>query len=92
MREGGSIWQSLDETRLFSDIAIEMTRVGEQTGALHEMLENISEFYDEEIDTRLGTVMALIEPLMLIGMGIVIAFMLLAIYMPLMQSYSQSSY
>ena len=56
------------------------------------MLENISEFYDEEIDTRLGTVMALIEPLMLIGMGIVIAFMLLAIYMPLMQSYSQSSY
>ena len=92
VREGGSIWQSLDETQLFSDIAIEMTRVGEQTGALHEMLENISEFYDEEIETKLGTVMALIEPLMLIGMGIVIAFMLLAIYMPLMQSYSQSSY
>ncbi len=92
VREGSSIWQSLDETHLFSDIAIEMTRVGEQTGALHEMLENISEFYDEEIETKLGTVMALVEPLMLIGMGIIIAFMLLAIYMPLMQSYSQSSY
>ncbi len=92
VREGGSIWQSLDETQLFSDIAIEMTRVGEQTGALHEMLENISEFYDEEIETRLGMMMALLEPLMLIGMGVIVAFMLLAIYLPLLRSYAQSSY
>lgn len=92
VREGGSIWQSLDETQLFSDIAIEMTRVGEQTGALHEMLENISEFYDEEIETRLGLMMALLEPLMLIGMGVIVAFMLLAIYLPLLRSYAQSSY
>lgn len=92
VREGGSIWESLDETQLFSDIAIEMTRVGEQTGALHEMLENISEFYDEEIETRLGLMMALLEPLMLIGMGVIVAFMLLAIYLPLLRSYAQSSY
>jgi type IV pilus assembly protein PilC len=92
VREGGSVWQSLEETGLFNDIAIEMTRVGEQTGSLHAMLENISEFYDEEIDTRLGTIMSLIEPVMLIGMGCIVGFMLLAIYLPLLRSYAQSSF
>ncbi len=92
VREGSSIWQALDDTHLFNDIAIEMTRVGEQTGALHDMLENISIFYDEEIETRLGTIMSLIEPLMLIGMGCVVGFMLLAIYLPLLKSYAQSAF
>jgi type IV pilus assembly protein PilC len=91
VREGSSLWQSLDETKLFNDIAIEMTRVGESTGALQEMLANVSDFYDEEIETRLGTVMALVEPLMLIGMGLIVGGMLLAIYLPLLRSYAQSA-
>jgi type IV pilus assembly protein PilC len=90
VREGSSLWQAIDATGLFSDIAIEMTKVGESTGALSEMLTNISDFYDEEIDTNLGTLMALLEPLMLIFMGLIVAMMLLAIYLPLLRSYSQT--
>jgi type IV pilus assembly protein PilC len=67
-----------------------MTKVGESTGALADMLGNVAEFYDEEIDTRLGTIMALLEPVMLIFMGIIVAMMLLAIYLPLLKSYSQT--
>jgi len=91
VREGGSLWESLEETRLFSDIAIEMTKVGESTGSLAEMLTNVSDFYDEEIDTRLSTIMALLEPAMLISMGMIVALMFLAIYLPLLRSYAQSS-
>ena len=52
------------------------------------MLVNISDFYDQEIDNRLATMMALMEPVMLIGMGIIVALMLLAMYLPLLRSYS----
>jgi type IV pilus assembly protein PilC len=90
VREGSSLWQALDATGLFSDLAIEMTKVGESTGALSDMLINVSEFYDEEIDTSLSTIMALLEPGMLIFMGMIVAMMLLAIYLPLLQSYSKS--
>jgi type IV pilus assembly protein PilC len=92
VREGGSLWQSLENTGLFNDIAIEMTKVGESTGSLQDMLANISDFYDEEIETRLSTVIALLEPAMLIGMGFVVGGMLLAIYLPLLRSYAQSAY
>ncbi len=92
VREGGSLWQSLEDTHLFSDIAIEMTKVGESTGALQEMLTHVSDFYDEEIDSRLATIIALLEPAMLIGMGALIGVMFLAIYMPLLRSYSQTSF
>jgi type IV pilus assembly protein PilC len=65
-----------------------MTKVGESTGALSEMLVNVSDFYDEEIDSNLSTIMALLEPAMLIFMGLLVAMMMLAIYMPLLKSYS----
>lgn len=92
VREGESLWESLEETGLFNDIAIEMTKVGESTGSLHEMLANVADFYDEETETLLGTIIALLEPVMLIGMGIVVGGMLLAIYLPLLRSYAQSQY
>ncbi len=91
VREGSALWSSLEETGLFDDLALEMTRVGESTGSLNDMLENISEFYEDEIDTRLETTMSLLEPLMLIFMGLIIAMMLLAIYLPLMRGYAQSA-
>ncbi|HEU4400592.1 MAG TPA: type II secretion system F family protein [Candidatus Polarisedimenticolia bacterium] len=91
VREGGSLWQSLEETGLFNDIAIEMTKVGESTGSLHEMLANIADFYDEEIETRIATIMVFLEPVMLVGMGLFVALIMLAIYLPLLKSYAQSS-
>jgi len=90
VREGSALWQALDDTHLFSDIAVEMTRVGESTGALSEMLISVADFYDEEIDTRLSTVMSLLEPFMLIFMGLIVALMMLAIYLPLLRSYAQA--
>ena len=90
VREGRALWESLDERRLVAAIAIEMIKVGESTGSLEEMLENTSEFMDEEIDFRLTRVVSLIEPLMLVFMAAVVGTMLLAIYLPLIRTYGQS--
>ena len=92
VREGGSLWESLEATGLFNDIAIEMTRVGESTGSLHDMLANVSDFYDEEIEARINTIMVFIEPVMLVVMGGFVVLIMLAIYLPLLRSYAQSTY
>lgn len=85
VREGEPLWRSLDATNVTSDLAVEMIKVGESTGALTEMLANVSEFYDEEIEARLQRMVAAIEPIILVGMGIVIAVLLYAFYLPLFQ-------
>ena len=87
VREGEALWESLDKTGLISDINIQMIRVGESTGALVEMLDNASEFTDEEIDTQLSRMVTMIEPLMLVFMAIIVATMLLSIYLPMIQLY-----
>jgi len=92
VREGGSLWESLEQTGLMTDMSVEMIKVGESTGALEDMLTNVANFYDEEIDSNLATLVALMEPAMLIFMGGVIATMLLAIYLPLIRSYTASQY
>jgi type IV pilus assembly protein PilC len=85
VREGEPLWRSLETTGAVSDLAVEMIKVGESTGALTEMLGNVSEFYDEEIESRLQRVVAAIEPLILVFMGVVIAVLLYAFYLPLFQ-------
>jgi type IV pilus assembly protein PilC len=62
-----------------------MVEVGESTGALNEMLNSLAEFYDEEIETEVGRFITLVEPLILVIMGIVIALVVLALYMPLFE-------
>ena len=83
VREGEPLWRSLDNTKVISDLAVEMIKVGESTGALTEMLANVSEFYDEEIEARLSRMVAAIEPIILVLMGGVIAVLLYAFYLPL---------
>lgn len=85
VREGQPLWRSLEDTGVMSDLAVEMVKVGESTGALVEMLQNASEFYDEEIEASLTRVMALIEPAILVILGGVIAVLLLAFYLPMFQ-------
>jgi type IV pilus assembly protein PilC len=85
VREGEPLWHSLEGTKVISDLAVEMIKVGESTGALTEMLSNVSEFYDEEIEARLTRLVAAIEPIILVVMGIVIAVLLYAFYLPLFQ-------
>ena len=83
VREGRSLALAMAESGAFADVAIKMVEVGESTGALQEMLNSLADFYDEEIDTNLGRFITLVEPLLLVVMGIVIAGLLLALYMPL---------
>lgn len=85
VREGEPLWRSLESTGVISDLAVEMIKVGESTGALTEMLSNVSEFYDEEIEARLARIVAAIEPIILVFMGGVIAVLLYAFYLPLFQ-------
>jgi len=92
VREGQALWESLEKTHLMSDIAVEMVKVGESTGALDEMLHSASEFTEEEIDHKLSRVVTLIEPMMLIFMAVVVGGMLLAIYLPLIQTAGQGRF
>ena len=85
VREGRALAMAMNETGTFPDVAIKMIEVGESTGALQEMLNSLADFYDEEIDTNLGRFVTLIEPTLLVIMGIVIAGLLLSLYMPLFQ-------
>ena len=89
VREGQSLWESLDQTGLISDITIQMIKVGESTGMLVEMLQNASDFTDDEIETSLTRLVSMVEPLMLVFMAVLVGFMLLSVYLPLIQAYGQ---
>jgi type IV pilus assembly protein PilC len=83
VREGRSLAEALTQTRVFPDLATEMITVGEQTGALPAMLNSVSEFFEEDVATALTAALALIEPLILIIMGIVVVVILVSLYLPI---------
>jgi type IV pilus assembly protein PilC len=83
VREGRALSAAMTDSGAFTDVAIKMVEVGESTGALQEMLNSLADFYDEEIETNLGRFITLVEPILLVVMGLVIAGLLLALYMPL---------
>ena len=85
VREGESLAAALEARRVFPDVAVKMAEVGETTGALQDMLNTVADFYDEEISTNMERFVTLVEPILLVVMGIVIAGLLLALYMPLFQ-------
>lgn len=83
VKEGEGLAASLTARNLLPDVALKMIEVGESTGALQDMLGSLADFYDEEIETEVGRFVTLIEPIILVIMGIVIAALVLALYMPL---------
>ena len=83
VREGAELWKSLEQTGQFTSLAVEMIKVGEATGELEEMLTNVSDFYDEAIEAALQRFINLIEPVILVVMGGVVATLLLSIYLPM---------
>ena len=89
VREGGELWQALESTGIFTNLTIEMIKVGETSGALEEMLTAVSDFYDEEIDVLLGRVITLVEPVILVLMGSIIMTILLSVYLPIFRIMSQ---
>jgi type IV pilus assembly protein PilC len=85
VREGESFAAALEGRRAFPDVAVKMAEVGESTGAMQEMLNTVADFYDEEIATNMERFVTLVEPMLLVIMGIVIASLLLALYLPIIQ-------
>jgi type IV pilus assembly protein PilC len=83
VREGQPLSSSLQETKVFTELSVEMVEVGESTGALPTMLASVAEFYEEDVQTALAAVMSLIEPLILIVMGIIVGGILIALYLPI---------
>ena len=83
VREGSPLSRSLEEAKVFPDLAVEMIEVGESTGALPAMLTSVAEFYEEDVQTALVAALSLIEPVILIVMGGIVAFVLISLYMPI---------
>lgn len=83
VRGGESLSSSFERTGFFPEISIEMVRVGESTASLPEMLSEVANFWDERIEERLSAAVSLIEPVVILFMGVLIAGMLLSVYLPL---------
>jgi type IV pilus assembly protein PilC len=83
VREGQGLAGSLEEQKIFPELAVEMIEVGESTGALPAMLNSVAEFYEEDVQTALGAAMALIEPLILIVMAVFVGGVLISLYLPI---------
>ncbi len=83
VREGRGLSASLQSTKVFPELAIEMIEVGESTGALPQMLNSVAEFFEEDVQTNLTAAMSLIEPAILIVMGVVVTGILVALYLPI---------
>ena len=83
VREGKGLSLSLQATKVFPPLSVEMIEVGESTGALPQMLNSVAEFYEEDVQTALTAALALIEPAILIVMGLAVVTILIALYLPI---------
>jgi len=83
VREGESLHGALSSSRVMPEMALDMIEVGESSGALAPMLNSVAEFYEEEVGLRLGAMVAVIEPVILIFMGLLVAFILISLYLPI---------
>lgn len=83
IKEGNPLSFALEKTEVFPDISLELITVGENSGKLKEMLFTLSDFYDEEIDRSVANMLSVIEPLLIVFMGLIVAIILLTIYIPL---------
>ncbi len=83
VREGESLHGALSASRVMPDMALDMIEVGETSGALAPMLNSVAEFYEEEVTLKLGAMVSLIEPALLIVMGLLVAGILISLYLPI---------
>ena len=89
VEQGRSISGPLAATKRFPAMAVQMVAVGEQTGAIDQLLSKVADFYEEEVDIAVEGLMKLIEPLLIVFLGIVIGFIVAAMYLPLYSMLSQ---
>jgi type IV pilus assembly protein PilC len=84
IREGDTIADPLRESRLVDDMVTNMVEVGEETGDLDTMLYKIADFYDEEVDTAVKSLISLLEPIMIIVLGGIIGTIVVALFLPML--------
>jgi len=85
IREGQSIAIPLQFSGVFPPMVVQMTKVGEETGALEQMLEKVADFYDVEIEAMVASLTSLLEPILIIFMGVIVGAMVISLYMPIFQ-------
>ncbi len=91
VREGDPIGEPLDKSGLFPPMVIQMISIGEETGSLDAMLGKVADFYEQEVETQLQSLAAALEPLMIVVLGCIVGFIVIALFMPLIQIVSSLS-
>lgn len=86
---GDSLYASMNESEIFPTMLYSMIKIGEETGKLDDILNKTADFYDEELDTTIQTAVSMMEPILIVGMGIIIGFIVISIMLPMFDSYSQ---
>jgi type IV pilus assembly protein PilC len=89
VEEGKTISGPLSDTKVFPAMVCQMISVGEQTGALDAMLSKIAEFYEDEVDTAVAGMMKLIEPIMIVVLGVIIGTIVTAMYLPMFELFKK---
>ncbi|MFY9825966.1 MAG: type II secretion system F family protein [Thermoanaerobaculia bacterium] len=92
VREGKPFYSALEGSEVFTDMSIDMIKVGEATGSLDDMLSSVSDFLDEQVETRMQRLLSLVEPMMLVFMGAIIAILLISIYLPMFSMLGSSKF
>jgi len=91
IREGDRIGDPLEASRLFPPMVVHMIGVGEESGSLDFMLQKIADFYESEVEATLASLTAAIEPIMIVGLGFVVGFIVISMFLPLVDVISKLS-
>jgi type IV pilus assembly protein PilC len=89
VREGEGIARPMGETGLFDDLVVNMVDVGEATGELDKMLIKVADAYEQQVDRKINAMFKLIEPLLLVVVAAFVGFIVVALFMPLMEIMNQ---
>ena len=82
IREGDSIGEPLEKSKLFPPMVVQMISIGEETGALDQMLSKVADFYEAEVEMQLSQLAAALEPIMIVVLGVIVLFIVLSLFMP----------
>jgi type IV pilus assembly protein PilC len=89
IREGEQIGDPLQRSGMFPPMVVQMVAIGEETGSLDNMLSKVAEFYESEVDATLASLTAMLEPLLIVTLGVIVGFIVISMFMPLISAISQ---
>ena len=81
--EGAPIAQPMIDSPVFPPMVGQMVKIGEETGELEKMLSKVADFYEDEVDASIATLTSIIEPMMMIGVGIMVGVIIITMYLPM---------